>query len=82
METIAKQQSQAEALLVEGERQQQRLDELFADADRAKSIAEDAVKRASDTLRDAKDMLERLKSKYLKSLFAVFQPTRSIVCQE
>ena len=62
MEDVEAQRQQAETMLENGIRQQQIADELLADADVARDIAQDAVDKAETTLRDANNTLKTLKA--------------------
>jgi len=58
---VERQKSETETLLVRGYEQQQRTDELLADADAARDTARKAVAKAEDTLREANDTLRTLR---------------------
>jgi len=58
---VERQKSETESLLVRGYEQQQRTDELLADADAARDTARKAVAKAEDTLREANETLRTLR---------------------
>ncbi|XP_018901355.2 laminin subunit gamma-1 isoform X1 [Bemisia tabaci] len=59
---LGKQIKEAETTLGLGEEQQKITDELLADADAAKSLAEQAVKKGDDTLKEAQNTYNTLKT--------------------
>ena len=61
MVDVERQKAETERLLVRGYEQQQRTDELLADADAARDTARRAVAKAEDTLREANETLRTLR---------------------
>jgi len=68
MVDVERQKAETERLLVRGYEQQQRTDELLADADAARDTARRAVAKAEDTLREANETLRTLRGLRFRGL--------------